>query len=774
MKTKYTNEETTNLKTEINTSEKEHKIKRQNSERNIRVVTLADFHKQDHTRFLILPKRRADTNSVYGFGLKYAINQEQKIVKDFKNENYFIFEYNILRNRIRNDANLREKIIKRILLNKNLKKQFALLEKPFPLLGNISNCKAINKSEEFLLSMIMNHKFDIGEELLMELIDIRKNKVFDFIDQEKQKRSFLRAIDKKIFDKNEEGQKKSSAAMINLIEFKRSNLSKRTKTFNSELEEENNLNFNFLTKEENENSRNRLNFNLSDKDSKNNGSVENKNDFFLISSNFSRGKNTKRGNLKRKKPVDEDINLSQKQELDLIKSLEFEHQRYKYETSELPHNAINDDKKEKENRNLFGNENNFNDNNINRNFIENQNMDLNNQLYNNNNKHKTIFFTNIKSQKSSQKNLTIIQNNLSAEKNASLQNINNNNKELNINIANNTSSNNIYNNINFSNNLEESVSKTKISMRNVSTFNSNVNLKNLSRRNEKDDSRSRIQHEESSLNQTDNLINLNKSANKTVSTENDFRKFNKNAINKILNSKRNNKANAKPYFHKPDFIKYKYPEESNKPNDFELDKIKMFANRQNKSSQIKSRVFGPQYNININVLSKLKQQAENSNLSDNANNMFTFDNNYFGGFKAVNFSNNNTFEIEFGNENNFCNGNKKSGGRINDADNKMNYNFRSSYYRSGNLDKKITQANSFSNFIHKQEKGNLVKESKNVGTGVDFIDNKSNFHFEGKNLNKANRISLKVANGERKIGHNKNDTFDNFFKNKSINHLIDE
>ena len=97
MKTKHINKDDSYLKTETKTEIKEKEVlfPRQNSERNICVVTLADFQKQDHTRFLILPKRRADTNSVYGFGLKYALNQEEKIAKDSKNDNYFKFNYNI-------------------------------------------------------------------------------------------------------------------------------------------------------------------------------------------------------------------------------------------------------------------------------------------------------------------------------------------------------------------------------------------------------------------------------------------------------------------------------------------------------------------------------------------------------------------------------------------------------------------------------------------------------------------------------------------------------
>jgi hypothetical protein len=154
------------------------------------------------------------------------------------------------------------------------------------------------------------------------------------------------------------------------------------------------------------------------------------------------------------------------------------------------------------------------------------------------------------------------------------------------------------------------------------------------------------------------MINFNKFGNKTISTENDFINFHKNAVNKILNSKKiNNKESIRPYL-KPDFIKYKFPQEDNKIRDLELEKIKMYSNRKNRSSQIKSRVFESQYNVNINILSKLKQHAENSNFYKTAKDIFSFNKNNFGKFEAINFSNN-TFEIKFGNDNNLLNINKK-------------------------------------------------------------------------------------------------------------------
>jgi len=763
MKSKDFEEEV--VKTEFSKEKKEKILLRKNSETNIRTVTLADFHKQDFSKFLVLPKRRADSNSVYSFGLKYSINKEKHIVKELKNDNYFKFDFNILRNRIKNDINLREKLLKRIILNKNLKKKFALLEKPFPLLNRISNCKSVNKSEDFLMSIIMNHKFDIGEELLMELIEIRKNKQFDTVDYNKQKSHLLKFTNNKLIDKIEQVDKNTQTGDINNLDFKNSIINKRKRTVNpeknnEESEEENyNINLINLNKENLDSSRNRITFNFSEcKESKENGSFENnKNDFFLISSNFDKIKTNRRFN-KRKKPKEE-INRSQKHEQELIKSLDFDFEKQKYEMNNCNNKDSEHLKKHKEififngntEKNLFSN-------------LENNNNVINNnnniQISNHKNKNNKVLFTNSKiARNTSLKNLNQghTNTNINLEKN-SFNHLNFNNNSIINNLSNNNQNNH--------NSNEESLIKTKISIRNVSTFNSKFNIQNFIKKEEKDDSKSRFY--ESMLDKTENFMTFQKYGNKTVSTENDFRNFNKNALNKILDSKRNISGLPKQ-FNKPNFIKYKFPEENNKPVDLELEKIKSFVSRKNKSSQIKSRVLGVQQEINNSIFNRFKQQTEVSNIFDKRNNNFLFDSNLANLVNIRLLSHNNISEGEIV-SNNKTASNKKLISNSN--------SFKKSIYLSNKSNKKIT-SNNFFNIQHKEEQQVSANLNENENYEADASFNGISNNNTNSNILKVNFIkkndNFKLLHSQKKNEIIKNQTARNkFYKDKIISNLNDD
>lgn len=142
-------------------------------------VTIKDFKKQDQDRHLILPIRRPDTNSVFSYGLKFAINQEKNISKSINNNEYFNLNLKMIKNKIAEDPNFRDKIVQRILINKNIQQKIAVIEKPFPLLKKTSNCRAISKTENFLMCLLLNHKYEIDEELFNELINYRKNICLD-------------------------------------------------------------------------------------------------------------------------------------------------------------------------------------------------------------------------------------------------------------------------------------------------------------------------------------------------------------------------------------------------------------------------------------------------------------------------------------------------------------------------------------------------------------------------------------------------------------------
>ncbi len=762
-----------------NLENKEIILSRQNSETNIKLVTAEDFHKQDPSRFLILPKRRADSNTVYGFGIKHVFNKDKQIVKDMKNNNYFKFDYNILKTRIRNDPILRERLIKRILINKNLKKQYTLLEKPFPLLTKISNSKVVNKSEEFLMSLIMNHKFDIGEEILMELIDIRKNKIFDFCDMNIQKRNFLKTIDKNIEEKlkNEDGKKPSSN---HLVDSKKGNLTKKRMNMNeyNNYDSEDEISNNTREKDY---SKNRINLNnINDfKYSKSNFSEENKNDFFLISSNFDKLK-TKKFN-KRGKARDE-IDLSQKQEQELIHSLDFDFNKFKYETADLNIRECEIEKKEinaNPSSNLIYNVNSDLSGNICNNTIIRNKGNLNENSNFSLNRNKTVVFNITKISKSSKKNLLQVNSNLSSPDINSQHTKDKHNNH----IIRSKSNSNVLNSNN-NNNIEGSIYHRTNIFKNISTFNPNLIMNNLSKK-DKDDSRSK--NKDSSCNTENFIIFHDKYKTKTLSTENDFRKFNKNVINKIINlngdSKKINKDNIKP-----DFSKYKYPEETKKFKDPELEKIKMFANRKNKSSQIKSRIFG-QPQIDINTLNKYNHQTDISDYYETSRNFFSNIENDLNG-KKKNFTETNNFSLQkiYSNNSNsnYINQYTPNAEIKNDLImNNSNLSFvnkKLNFIHSKNFSFKQSHNNSESSNKNYIKCNNLSSYKKNLISNLNVNNECENNLIDSEiNINKL-KISPKKNTGskifeseERFYSFKKNKTSNYFFQNdKYVHNLINE
>lgn len=100
-----------------------------------------------------IPKFRHDTNSVYSMGLKYFNKLEKKALRNFPNPDYFSLNHRRLKNKFKEDKKFSDVYAQRILLNKNTKKNYVSLEKPFPLINKVSSSQAINKTNEFLCSV---------------------------------------------------------------------------------------------------------------------------------------------------------------------------------------------------------------------------------------------------------------------------------------------------------------------------------------------------------------------------------------------------------------------------------------------------------------------------------------------------------------------------------------------------------------------------------------------------------------------------------------------
>lgn len=589
-----------------------------------------EFKKQDPLKFLVLPKRRADTNSVYSFGLKYSLSQEKHIVKDLKNENYFKFDIVLLKNRLANNPFLLEKFIKRILLNKNIKKQYAQLEKPFPFLNKISNCKGINKTDEFLFSLISNHKFDVDDEVLNELLQIRKNKKYEFNEKQNQNCFFSNTLES--FNKNQSKNKNSQK--IKLLEFNTFDFLKSRK-FNMNNPDVDTMNENKETRDNVNNQENdALNHSFNQKNNKN------KNEFFLINSNFSSLKNVRKYNKKKSLIVRKQSNLSQKMEQELIKSLEFERKKFEHQIDDF---SIHENEIEKKEDKIPANNNVGASGNLNNSNSKNSSIIFLKNLPNINN--ISNFEEKSKKASTSNRNLILINNISLLNQQVSPRNVNTkeNSYMANSNIV---SSKNSHKKFNFNNEdkqnlnayssaIDDSFNKAN---KNLSTFNSNLLYKTMG--NQKFTNREETKINEASV--TNDFINFsniynNKIGNKTVSTENDFRKFNKNAINKIMSSKKN--SEMKPSKIKPDFLRYKYPEEGNKPKDSFMEKIKIYADRKTKSSQIRSRVFGEDVKIIKSI-----NDANDQNLNNlcELNNNLNFHDSYYSiisGHKNLNTKN---------------------------------------------------------------------------------------------------------------------------------------
>ena len=533
-------------------------------------LNMTNFHKQDPYKFLVLPKRRPDTNTVFSLGLKNAMSQENNILANFSNENYFKLDYGMIKNILVNHPNFNEKLNKRILLNKNLKKSFATIEKPFPLLNKISNCKSINKTDDFLLSIILNHRFDIDEEPLKKLLAQRRNKTFDIYDKEKQKLYFIncfRKIDKNLFvDMNKQE---------NFGDFKITSASKIKKDDNKTNE---NIPYEYtnevFTSESNDKNKSFKNHQFNTSELKENKNIKPpKNDFFIVSSNFgvSRSKILRtRTNINQETNYDNILKL----EDEIIRSIEYDYQRIKNENLE----RVNIENKS---------------NTYNAGFVPNKNK-LNNNLNNSN--------ININSK-----------NNISKSKNNSQNNL-------------------FYLNLNEKSQIHRGVAtfmdESYMKMSKISLINNNTNTVNLVKTNlsnkiikDKEDSKMKCAENNSSdFSDYININNFNRYGNKTISTENDFRKFDKNVVNKILSPKKNIPASEKKY-KKPNFMKYKYPIEKNKTKDIMLENIKNYLNRKNKSSQIKSRIFGPQDDSNNCSERILQSDLLNKNNIEFTNNL---------------------------------------------------------------------------------------------------------------------------------------------------------
>ncbi len=138
-----------------------------------------------------IPKRRNDTNSVYSFGLKYSLKVEKRILQNIPNIEYFNLDFKRLKQKLLTDKNFCEAYAKRILLNKNTKKSYASIEKPFPLMKKVSSSQAINKTDDFLHCIIKSpfHKKFNGS--LERNIRLRKNRGIDVQERETQKSFFF-------------------------------------------------------------------------------------------------------------------------------------------------------------------------------------------------------------------------------------------------------------------------------------------------------------------------------------------------------------------------------------------------------------------------------------------------------------------------------------------------------------------------------------------------------------------------------------------------------
>lgn len=100
-----------------------------------------------------IPKFRHDTNSVYSLGLKYSSKQEKKSASNFPNPDYFKLNYKKMKNKFDSDKSFSETYAQRVLLNKNTKKNYVALEQPFPLINKVSSSQALNKSNDFVSSV---------------------------------------------------------------------------------------------------------------------------------------------------------------------------------------------------------------------------------------------------------------------------------------------------------------------------------------------------------------------------------------------------------------------------------------------------------------------------------------------------------------------------------------------------------------------------------------------------------------------------------------------
>lgn len=156
-----------------------------------RTVNLENIRLHSPVKGSAIPKQRHDTHSVYSFGLKYSLKLEKKILKNFPNHEYFNLDFKKLKSLLLTDNKFKDVYLRRILLNKNLKKSYSSVEKPFPLIKKISSSQAINKTDEFLTSVIKSpyHKKFLGS--LERNIELRKNKKYDYKEKDTQAEFFL-------------------------------------------------------------------------------------------------------------------------------------------------------------------------------------------------------------------------------------------------------------------------------------------------------------------------------------------------------------------------------------------------------------------------------------------------------------------------------------------------------------------------------------------------------------------------------------------------------
>lgn len=271
-----------------------------------------------------IPKRRNDTNSVYSFGLKYSLKVEKKILKNIPNSEYFNLDFKRLKQKLLTDKNFREAYAQRILLNKNTKKSYASIEKPFPLLKKVSSSQAIDKTEDFLHSVIKSpfHKKLNGS--IERNIRLRKNRGIEVCERETQNNFFfskLQELSKNITFKNKEEEKNIFDFHL-LNNFNKNNNSKKDK---EALEESDDLEADF---DPISNNRNLVNAPVMHS--------QNKNQFFLIGSNFG-SKNILKKQAKNVILSIDQINLQrekkelEKIERDIINSIERARTRSKVE-----------------------------------------------------------------------------------------------------------------------------------------------------------------------------------------------------------------------------------------------------------------------------------------------------------------------------------------------------------------------------------------------------------------------------------------------------------